>query len=144
MATCVRRVERSQWLSLSLLYYFRYSTLLSAMHTSEYDFLFKLLLIGDSGVGKVKCRMFYFQTIQLTTPVLSASAFRGRYLHGELHQYYWSWFQDPHYWAGGKDGETPNCQLSYIFLVSWLLGRHTERLLMLLSFWIMLSCPFAF
>ena len=30
------------------------------MHTSEYDFLFKLLLIGDSGVGKVKCRIFYF------------------------------------------------------------------------------------
>ena len=24
------------------------------MHTSEYDFLFKLLLIGDSGVGKVR------------------------------------------------------------------------------------------
>jgi GTPase SAR1 family protein len=30
------------------------------MHTSEYDFLFKLLLIGDSGVGKVniKCSIF--------------------------------------------------------------------------------------
>src|ERR1700733_6039668 len=27
-----------------------YST---TMHTSEYDYLFKLLLIGDSGVGKV-------------------------------------------------------------------------------------------
>ena len=25
------------------------------MHTSEYDYLFKLLLIGDSGVGKVRC-----------------------------------------------------------------------------------------
>ena len=25
------------------------------MHTSEYDYLFKLLLIGDSGVGKVLC-----------------------------------------------------------------------------------------
>jgi GTPase SAR1 family protein len=24
------------------------------MHTSEYDYLFKLLLIGDSGVGKVQ------------------------------------------------------------------------------------------
>ena len=24
------------------------------MHTSEYDYLFKLLLIGDSGVGKVR------------------------------------------------------------------------------------------
>ena len=35
------------------------------MHTSEYDFLFKLLLIGDSGVGKVKCRMFYFQQYSL-------------------------------------------------------------------------------
>ena len=28
-------------------------SLLPAMHTSEYDYLFKLLLIGDSGVGKV-------------------------------------------------------------------------------------------
>ena len=26
----------------------------STMHTSEYDYLFKLLLIGDSGVGKVR------------------------------------------------------------------------------------------
>jgi hypothetical protein len=25
----------------------------TSMHTSEYDYLFKLLLIGDSGVGKV-------------------------------------------------------------------------------------------
>lgn len=25
------------------------------MHASEYDYLFKLLLIGDSGVGKVQC-----------------------------------------------------------------------------------------
>jgi hypothetical protein len=24
------------------------------MHTSEYDYLFKLLLIGDSGVGKAR------------------------------------------------------------------------------------------
>jgi GTPase SAR1 family protein len=24
------------------------------MHTSEYDYLFKLLFIGDSGVGKVR------------------------------------------------------------------------------------------
>jgi hypothetical protein len=24
------------------------------MHTGEYDYLFKLLLIGDSGVGKVR------------------------------------------------------------------------------------------
>lgn len=26
------------------------------MHTSEYDYLFKLLLIGDAGVGKVCLR----------------------------------------------------------------------------------------
>ena len=62
-ATCVRRVERSRCLNhvLFLLHNFRYNTFLSVMHTSEYDFLFKLLLIGDSSVGKVKCRMFYFQ-----------------------------------------------------------------------------------
>ena len=29
------------------------------MHTSEYDYLFKLLLIGDSGVGKVRGRHVY-------------------------------------------------------------------------------------
>ena len=30
------------------------------MHTSEYDYLFKLLLIGDSGVGKVmRCGLFF-------------------------------------------------------------------------------------
>lgn len=32
------------------------SLLLDTMHTSEYDYLFKLLLIGDSGVGKVRLR----------------------------------------------------------------------------------------
>lgn len=26
----------------------------ATMHTGEYDYLFKLLLIGDSGVGKVR------------------------------------------------------------------------------------------
>lgn len=28
------------------------------MHTSEYDYLFKLLLIGDSGVGKVRSALW--------------------------------------------------------------------------------------
>ena len=56
------------------------------MHTSEYDFLFKLLLIGDSGVGKVKRQTFYFNPVPNNLlAVLSASAFRRRYLHGELH-----------------------------------------------------------
>ena len=62
------------------------------MHTSEYDFLFKLLLIGDSGVGKVSpvpsrnsspCDEF------VLFAVLPASAFRRRYIHRELYQYYW-------------------------------------------------------
>jgi GTPase SAR1 family protein len=35
------------------------------MHTSEYDYLFKLLLIGDSGVGKV-LRSNSFSLSQLT------------------------------------------------------------------------------
>ena len=29
------------------------------MHTSEYDYLFKLLLIGDSGVGKVRPALWH-------------------------------------------------------------------------------------
>ena len=33
---------------------FSFSPLTVIMHTSEYDYLFKLLLIGDSGVGKVQ------------------------------------------------------------------------------------------
>ncbi|KAF9052699.1 hypothetical protein BJ165DRAFT_789789 [Panaeolus papilionaceus] len=39
------------------------------MHTSEYDYLFKLLLIGDSGVGKVIISsIFLFSTINSPTP----------------------------------------------------------------------------
>jgi Ras-related protein Rab-1A len=38
------------------------------MHTSEYDYLFKLLLIGDSGVGKVS-RSNSFRTEQTNLPV---------------------------------------------------------------------------
>ena len=33
------------------------------MHTSEYDYLFKLLLIGDSGVGKVSVPLTVFHMI---------------------------------------------------------------------------------
>jgi hypothetical protein len=35
------------------------------MHTSEYDYLFKLLLIGDSGVGKVGNRTLLLFVAQL-------------------------------------------------------------------------------
>ena len=41
------------------------------MHTSEYDYLFKLLLIGDSGVGKVS-RSNFFRTSQLTVSRLQS------------------------------------------------------------------------
>lgn len=39
------------------------------MHASEYDYLFKLLLIGDSGVGKVRsCLIIVFES-HLTIPM---------------------------------------------------------------------------
>ena len=58
------------------------------MHTSEYDFLFKLLLIGDSGVGKVSpvpSRTGSTVTSFVLFTVLPASAFRRRYIHRELY-----------------------------------------------------------
>jgi hypothetical protein len=72
------------------------------MHTSEYDYLFKLLLIGDSGVGKVRScsydtRMPLILNIsfvhclenliilELLGLVLSFAAFCGRHIHGELY-----------------------------------------------------------
>ena len=43
------------------------------MHTSEYDYLFKLLLIGDSGVGKVRGALyqptFITQKVSTSSPV---------------------------------------------------------------------------
>jgi Ras-related protein Rab-1A len=41
------------------------------MHTSEYDYLFKLLLIGDSGVGKVWLSN-YLKSFILTHPRLQS------------------------------------------------------------------------
>lgn len=41
------------------------------MHTSEYDYLFKLLLIGDSGVGKVRSALW--QSPQLAQNVSTSS-----------------------------------------------------------------------
>lgn len=65
------------------------------MHTSEYDYLFKLLLIGDSGVGKVRRYLAPSLTRTLISSflrplVLSPPAFCGRHIYGELHQYHWS------------------------------------------------------
>lgn len=40
---------------------------ISIMHTSEYDYLFKLLLIGDSGVGKVSVVFLLFIVAFLLT-----------------------------------------------------------------------------
>lgn len=58
------------------------------MHTSEYDYLFKLLLIGDSGVGKVRCYCADEFQLYLTSwrfTVLSPHAFRGRPVARELY-----------------------------------------------------------
>ena len=40
------------------------------MHTSEYDYLFKLLLIGDSGVGK-SCLLLRFADDTYTESYIS-------------------------------------------------------------------------
>lgn len=48
-----------------------------AMHTSEYDYLFKLLLIGDSGVGKVRFDLWRSTSVYSKVPlplVLSPSS----------------------------------------------------------------------
>jgi len=46
------------------------------MHTGEYDYLFKLLLIGDSGVGKVLTSLFYQQRPLTPKTVLLAPSIR--------------------------------------------------------------------
>lgn len=73
------------------------------MHTSEYDYLFKLLLIGDSGVGKVRLLPFLALRLADVALVLSVVAFRRRYLHRELHQYHWCRLQDSHNRTRRKD-----------------------------------------
>lgn len=59
------------------------------MHTSEYDYLFKLLLIGDSGVGKVNTMSCAGVNAQSCNPsffvVLLAFAICGRHLYRELY-----------------------------------------------------------
>ena len=61
------------------------------MHTSEYDYLFKLLLIGDSGVGKVDFPIQLSQTLyaHFDCLVLPSPPFRRRYLYRKLHIYNW-------------------------------------------------------
>ncbi len=60
------------------------------MHTSEYDYLFKLLLIGDSGVGKVLSCVNTLQRLSLMPQpfsfvVLLTFAVCGRHIHRELY-----------------------------------------------------------
>ena len=98
------------------------SSSLHTMHTSEYDYLFKLLLIGDSGVGKVciPCRARGLHSILTRVPimtVLSVAAFRRRHIHWELYQHYWCWLQDPDYWTRGQNGEVADCEWSIIYLL---------------------------
>lgn len=81
------------------------------MHTSEYDYLFKLLLIGNSGVGKVRktaTPSLYFLTF--VRLVLPAPAVRRRHIHRELYQYNWRRFQDSHNRIRREDGQTPDCE----------------------------------
>lgn len=70
------------------------------------DYLFKLLLIGDSGVGK-SCLLLRFAVcppFSIPSP-LSLCIFTGRHLHRKLHQYNWCWF----------------CMLSLFFLPFFLI-----------------------
>lgn len=84
------------------------------------DYLFKLLLIGDSGVGK-SCLLLRFAVSspvsdtsnrvlwhQSEALLLSISA--GRHLHWELHQHHRSGFQDPHHRARREDHQTADCK----------------------------------
>lgn len=82
------------------------------MHTSEYDYLFKLLLIGDSGVGKVCYFLYLSSDSAKVVLVLSVAAFCRRHLHRELHQYYWRRLQDSHNRARGKDCQASDCESS--------------------------------
>lgn len=50
---CARRFEEDRHLSASLLTFLPFSIqIVASMANDEYDFLFKVVLIGDSGVGK--------------------------------------------------------------------------------------------
>lgn len=84
------------------------------------DYLFKLLLIGDSGVGK-SCLLLRFA---VSSPVLDTSnrvlwhqsealllsMSAGRHLHWELHQHHRSGFQDPHHRARREDHQAADCK----------------------------------
>lgn len=98
------------------------------------DYLFKLLLIGDSGVGK-SCLLlrfavsYYCQPLNDSAPPINSaiSLFccwpdlvlcchlpstlpAGRHLHRELHQHHWSGLQDPHHWTWRQNYQTADCE----------------------------------
>lgn len=70
------------------------------------DYLFKLLLIGDSSVGK-SCLLLRFavglSSLHRISPSLSLSLISslpflaGWLLCGQLHKYHWSWFRNHHF-----------------------------------------------
>lgn len=79
------------------------------------DYLFKLLLIGDSGVGK-SCLLLRFavRMLKTWTDVQQNVGFRaltllllslGRHLHRQLHLYHRSWLQDQDHRHGREDCE---------------------------------------
>lgn len=104
------------------------------------DYLFKLLLIGDSGVGK-SCLLLRFAvssslspsktcfpiTVNILMSLLQLKCLVfphpvllyficaicvGWHLHRELHQHHWSGLQDPHHWTGWQDHQTANCEFT--------------------------------
>lgn len=100
------------------------------------DYLFKLLLIGDSGVGK-SCLLLRFAVSILTVYTITVHSYLvsgvlvpsvkkcsfldlsncslslfppGRHLHRELHQHHRRRLQDPHHRAGRQDHQTADCE----------------------------------
>lgn len=84
------------------------------------DYLFKLLLIGDSGVGK-SCLLLRFAVGMVETRFLffliccilrdnCEPLGAGRHLHRELHLHHRSGLQDQDHRHGRKDSEAADCE----------------------------------
>lgn len=111
------------------------------------DYLFKLLLIGDSGVGK-SCLLLRFavslcllhNNLLMFVPLLSQPSWSiepvsvtlsvcicvcvcfppGWHVHRELHQHHWRWLQDQDHRAGRENHKASDCeQCERRWLIRW-------------------------
>lgn len=101
-------------LSFPLFYKFLFSFFLvtfckmATAKSASYDYLIKLLLIGDSGIQRWKEINEYDLSFELNhlffycrcRQELPFASFFGRFLHTFFYYYYWYWFQDSYYWVG--------------------------------------------